>query len=328
VDRLQRAICGVAMGAGTAALVRRACNSGRQQNSEVWATVAGAGIGALTAALVAGPRPTDGLRKDAWPPPSKQVHTSRRRYYATLTPLSTRCDPFGTYDQAVDPGQVSITYRRLNPTEPTEAVLCIPQETTNVTLDLTNASHTFASQELQKVGFELRPIPNNGSVYGDAYIYHEDPRVTRWNWPQVAELIFATTSAPDPGAALQRIDIVFETTKDDKDHDTGLEVELLARDGRLLALFSHGHAPPLLYNDPSSHSESLQIQGVVHQLDALQARVRITIDPVGHDTWKFDWYLRYQWAGHTTQLTSKTFGVTLYQDEKSKTWEVNIQPNG
>ncbi len=63
--------------------------------------------------------------------------------------------------------------------------------------------------------------------------------------------------------SLQHLEILFETGDDDKDRDTGVLLELLAQDNRLLATYYHSGFPDHPYPNATGFYERLEIQGTV-----------------------------------------------------------------
>lgn len=128
-------------------------------------------------------------------------------------------------------------------------------------------------------------------------------------------------------STLQNMTIVFATHDDDKDRDTSLLVELFGGGGRLLARYFHDHAPDDRFPDPSTISKPMSIEGTVTDADAASATLHIHIDPIGHDTWIFDWHLNFTWGGSSPQDSQTFTGITLSQDKRDQTWALNILPN-
>ena len=129
----------------------------------------------------------------------------------------------------------------------------------------------------------------------------------------------------EPPDSLEHLEIMFETGDDDKDRDTAVLVELLARDDRLLATYFHAQQPDLRYPNQGYAYERLEIQGAVTPADTLGSRIRIKIEPTGNDTWKFTWHLLYRWASGSL-LHSTRISAQLDERNREAIWPVNIQP--
>jgi len=89
-------------------------------------------------------------------------------------------------------------------------------------------------------------------------------------------------------AKLENASIVFNTTDEDKDHDTALTVMVTDYDQQNVASAwgCYGH-----FNDRSTYTIQMTVlnQAPMDLLD--RGTIRIHIDPNGHDTWRFNYIL-------------------------------------
>src|ERR1051325_11700406 len=96
----------------------------------------------------------------------------------------------------------------------------------------------------------------------------------------------AASAADDP--ELTGVTAVFDTTTNDKDHDTYLDVFVYNNRGTLIAQKKGigGH-----WNDHSSNSVALDLTNTVRKSQVPAGRVRLVIHPNGNDKWEFDYHV-------------------------------------
>ncbi len=104
---------------------------------------------------------------------------------------------------------------------------------------------------------------------------------------------------PPDNPALLRASVTFHTNDDDKDHDTAVGVYVVLRDETVAYIYDEfGHFP--------DHSDSgpytLLLVRRLARLAIRQADVFIKIDPVGADTWRFNFVLDFLFDDGSHQL--------------------------
>ena len=117
-------------------------------------------------------------------------------------------------------------------------------------------------------------------------------------------------------ARLIRAVVMFHTNDDDKDHDTHVTVIVRQSDGTVAALISDdfGRFPDHSDNGP------FDLTTYDAQKDQLTGgQVQIRIDPVGDDTWRFNFFidLLFDDASH---LTATGSGLDMDQDRNQQTY--------
>jgi hypothetical protein len=125
----------------------------------------------------------------------------------------------------------------------------------------------------------------------------------------------------DVNATIANINASFFTHNDNKDHDTGVSVVVqnplnifLSQD--LARLENFAGNTEFGDNPPSTHSFDLALVSNGIKLSQLTVPTyAITIAPVGHDRWIFDFTVRIT-ASDGSQFTSTEFGIILDQDNR------------
>jgi hypothetical protein len=108
--------------------------------------------------------------------------------------------------------------------------------------------------------------------------------------------------------------------------DTAVDVQLVNNANRLLARYQLGNFNGQLFPDPSTITKPMELIGAVPDNDIGGTFIRISISPIGHDSWWFDWWLTYTWSGLEQRQTAPVTGWGLSQDTLSATAPVNIAP--
>jgi hypothetical protein len=108
---------------------------------------------------------------------------------------------------------------------------------------------------------------------------------------------------------VQSVQIVFNTTSDDKDDDTGLEIQFKTSTKNIVASKSGQFGK---FDNNSSHSVDLDIQGTYYDTDLSQSTVYLHISPNGRDTWIFDFDINITWTDGT-KTSSNLLGLNLNQ---------------
>lgn len=121
-------------------------------------------------------------------------------------------------------------------------------------------------------------------------------------------------------ALLRNARISFHTTDEDKDDDTHVTVTLVDDDGITAARISNdfGH-----FDDHSdSGPYALTILNPSRK-DSLQSgKIILRIDPNGHDTWRFNFFIDMQF-GDGTRLSGGANGLELTQDRRQQEFGID-----
>lgn len=116
---------------------------------------------------------------------------------------------------------------------------------------------------------------------------------------------------------LRNANISFHTNNEDKDSDTHVTVIIKDRDNRFVASLSND----LGHFDDNSDAGPYKLE-VVNESDKAslqQGSMSIRIDPNGHDTWRFNFFLDLQF-GDGSHLSGGTNGLELTQDRREQTF--------
>src|SRR5262249_22578285 len=110
----------------------------------------------------------------------------------------------------------------------------------------------------------------------------------------------------------------FDTTTNDKDHDTYLDVSVYNNRGMLIAQLTGigGH-----WNDHSTNVVNLDLKNKIKRSDVPAGRVTLTIHPNGNDKWEFNYHVDLNYSDGS--VTEKAWsGKVLTQDNAtlSDTW--------
>lgn len=118
-------------------------------------------------------------------------------------------------------------------------------------------------------------------------------------------LVVAPTPAPPP--RLSDLTIAFHTNDDDKDDDTGVQVQV----GTVAEWHQEGKEK---YPDNSDHAHTLR-PAQVNLADIQGKQLRICISPNGNDTWKFNYTLTGRRDNGGNYVVSDS-SITLTQDRR------------
>ena len=111
------------------------------------------------------------------------------------------------------------------------------------------------------------------------------------------------------------VSATFDTTTNDKDHDTDLDVNVYNNQGVLLAARTGigGH-----WNDHSTHIVSLDLKNALPKPQVPAGSVRLDIHPNGNDKWEFNYHIDLTYSdGSVTE--EHWDGRVLTQDNASET---------
>lgn len=120
-------------------------------------------------------------------------------------------------------------------------------------------------------------------------------------------------------AALETATVTFHTNDDDKDHDTHVTITVRDQVGNVAARISDdfGHF--------TDHSDSgpfnLQVEDPASQQDLKAGSVTIRIDPVGNDTWRFNFFLEMIFADGS-RLSAGADGLELNDERQEQTFGI------
>jgi hypothetical protein len=107
----------------------------------------------------------------------------------------------------------------------------------------------------------------------------------------------------------------FDTTTNDKDHDTYLDVQVFNNRGTLIAQKTGigGH-----WNDHSSNTVALDLSNALEKKDVPAGKARLTIHPNGNDKWEFNYHIDITYSDNS--VTEKGWdGKVLTQDNATTT---------
>lgn len=114
----------------------------------------------------------------------------------------------------------------------------------------------------------------------------------------------------------------FRTTSDDKDHDTGFELDLKTANDLVIASGVLNQGDNVYYGNDSDHDFNLNVDGHYTEWDLNHGKIDIRITPNGHDTWKFDLYV-YVYYTNGEHSEYRSIGWTLTQDDP--TYELRLE---
>ncbi len=128
------------------------------------------------------------------------------------------------------------------------------------------------------------------------------------------------TPTPKPSPTLERAWIKFTTPDgDDKDHDTGVAVDVYSKAKGGFDLRIAGKAKfagnKTFEDTGSEHTEQLDVSQALAYSDVGSLKVRIQIYPNGNDTWIFDYKLGLEFSDGKT-LEKAESGIRLNQNDR------------
>lgn len=128
-----------------------------------------------------------------------------------------------------------------------------------------------------------------------------------WNkTPQVETL------ADEP--VIVSVTATFDTTTNDKDHDTYLDVSVFNNRGTLIATKSGigGH-----WNDHSTNVVGLDLRNALKKSEVPAGTVKLAIHPNGNDKWEFNYHIEIAYSDGTTYTRKDWDGKVLAQDSST-----------
>jgi hypothetical protein len=125
---------------------------------------------------------------------------------------------------------------------------------------------------------------------------------------------------PTDGVTLASAEAVFETTTNDKDHDSIVSVTV-KRGNTVIAVANNigGH-----WNDHTTHNVALDVGGGWTR-DNLTSRTKteLSFSTNGNDKWEFNYILRLTWSDGTT-TEARYNGQVLTQDDSFRSYAVSL----
>jgi hypothetical protein len=124
-----------------------------------------------------------------------------------------------------------------------------------------------------------------------------------------------TSAAFAQGPTLTSVEAKFDTTTDNKNGDSKLDVYVKNRDGQEVAK-SEGNEG--VWDKHSSHSVTLQIDGNPTKAGVAKGSILLTFHPRGGDTWKFNYEVTLKFSDNSS-ITKELFGGVLTQYNTART---------
>jgi hypothetical protein len=138
--------------------------------------------------------------------------------------------------------------------------------------------------------------------------------VTTLKPEHTAKIVFKGGTRTDPNATLRGASVWFQTSDDDKDPDTGVNLSVQDQDAAEVASGSIPYG-----GFPDGYTSPLFPLPLIQEAtyDAISNGVwSITVNPNGNDTWKFDAHLRLRFSDRTHIVATAT-NVTLSEDRRT-----------
>ena len=124
-----------------------------------------------------------------------------------------------------------------------------------------------------------------------------------------------TSAAFAQEPTLTSVEAKFDTTKDNKNGDSKLDVYLKNRDGQEVAK-SEGNEG--VWDKHSTHTVTLQIEGNPTKAEVAKGSVLLTFHPRRADTWKFNYKVTLKFSDDSS-ITKEVFGGVLTQYNTART---------
>ena len=117
---------------------------------------------------------------------------------------------------------------------------------------------------------------------------------------------------------LTTVSVQFDTTTNDKDHDTRLDVRVFNNRGTLIAQKTGITGK---YEDHSSNSVVLDLSNNLEKKDVPAGRIALAIHPNGNDKWEFNYTLEITYSDNsTTQKSWSGKVLTQTNSTTANTW--------
>ena len=140
----------------------------------------------------------------------------------------------------------------------------------------------------------------------------------------IAGLIFSTVPArkvkANEDVTMVSAEAVFETTTNDKDHDSGVAITV-KRGNTVLASSrdTGGH-----WNDHTTHNVTLNIgKGWTRSDLKDRTKTELSFSTNGNDKWEFNYILRLNWSDGTS-TENRYNGQVLTQDDSFRSYVVSL----
>ena len=124
-----------------------------------------------------------------------------------------------------------------------------------------------------------------------------------------------TSAAFAQEPTLTSVEAKFDTTKDNKNGDSKLDVYIKNRDGQEVAK-SEGNEGR--WNKNSSHTLTLQIEGSPSKAEVWNGAVSLTLHLHGADKWEFNYKVTLKFSDDSV-ITKKVEGCVLTQHDATRT---------
>jgi hypothetical protein len=124
-----------------------------------------------------------------------------------------------------------------------------------------------------------------------------------------------TSAAFAQEPTLTSVEAKFDTTKDNKNGDSKLDVYLKNRVGQEVAK-SEGNEGA--WDKHSTHTVTLQIEGNPTKAEVAKGSILLTFHPHGADTWKFNYKVTLKFSDDSS-ITKEVFGGVLTQYNTART---------
>ncbi|MGD0227965.1 MAG: hypothetical protein ABSF71_37140 [Terriglobia bacterium] len=124
-----------------------------------------------------------------------------------------------------------------------------------------------------------------------------------------------TSAAFAQEPTLTSVEAKFDTTKDNKNGDSKLDVYLKNRVGQEAAK-SEGNEG--VWDKHSTHTVTLQIEGNPTKAEVAKGSILLTFHPRGADTWKFNYKVTLKFS-EDSSITKEVFGGVLTQYNTART---------
>lgn len=112
----------------------------------------------------------------------------------------------------------------------------------------------------------------------------------------VALLVFSAQFRPVAAQSIKAVRILFETTDEDKDLDSRIQVSLKDRKGQEFATLPDGTRTDA-FVDRSTHAFVLTVTRALKKADVIGGgQLIIKLLPAGKDTWRFNCSITLDWS--------------------------------
>jgi hypothetical protein len=128
-------------------------------------------------------------------------------------------------------------------------------------------------------------------------------------------MAMSTSAAFAQEPTLASVEAQFNTTKDNKNGDSKLDVYLKNRDGQEVAKSECNEG---VWDKQSTHTVTLQIEGNPTKAEVEKGSILLTFHPRGADTWKFNYKVTLRFSDDSS-ITKELFGGVLTQYNTART---------